>query len=255
MTEPVHGDATTPDYLVHLTDDVARMAELLGRCDPSTAVPSCPGWDLRRLTVHVGNVHRWATAAARAAAPPPSRPADPDHDVNLGAWLRAGAQELVDTLRMLEPQAPTWHPFPTELVAAVWPRRMALETAVHRVDAQLAAGTAAPRAAEVVDAALASDGIDEYLGVMLTGAAQRRGRQLPASTLHVHCTDVHGEWLVWAKGASVTVQREHAKGDVAMRGPASSLFLALWGRRWAEPGFETFGDDAAGADWLAVGGA
>ena len=49
-------------------------------------------------------------------------------------------------------------------------------------------------------------------------------------TLHLHCTDVEGEWLVARRDGEVTVTREHAKGDVAARGSASDLFLFLWGR-------------------------
>jgi uncharacterized protein (TIGR03083 family) len=255
MTQPSTPHPTDVDFLSHLRHDTDRLATVIAGSDLSTPVPSCPGWDMRRLAVHMGNVHRWATQAARHASPPPSRPADPTVEVDLAAWLREGVEALVSVLESLTPDAPTWHPFPADQVAALWPRRMAHETAIHRVDAELATAQAAPRAGEAVDAALASDGIDEYFGVMLPGAAQRRGRQLPASTLHVHCTDVHGEWLVWAKGSSVTVQREHARGDVALRGPASSLLMALWGRHWPEAGLEILGDEAAGADWLAVGGA
>ena len=47
----------------------------------------------------------------------------------------------------------------------------------------------------------------------------------------------------------VTVAREHGKGDVAFRGPAQLLLLALW-RRIAvdealDAGAEVFGDRAA----------
>lgn len=247
-------DPDAVDFLTSLRHDVDRMAQVIAHHDPATPVPSCPGWDLRRLVTHLGTVHRWATQAAATASPPPSRPGDPGPEVDLGDWLRVGGNALIDVLSDLNPHHPTWHPFPTEQVAGVWPRRMAHETAIHRVDAELATGEASPTAEQAVGAVLASDGIDEYLTVMVPGAAQRRGLQLPASTLHVHCTDVHGEWLVWAKGASVTVQREHAKGDVAMRGPASSLLMALWGRHWSDPGIEVLGDAAAGAEWLAVGG-
>lgn len=242
------------DFVDHLRRDVDRLATVIADSDLTVTVPHCPGWDLRRLAVHVGNVHRWAAQAAASGAPPPSRPADPDHDVELAAWLRSGAEALIDALQSLDPEQPTWHPFPADQVAGVWPRRMAHETVVHRVDAELATGLATDDPASAMDAALASDGIDEYFSVMVAGAAQRRGLQLPASTLHVHCTDVHGEWLVWAKGSSVTVQREHAKGDVALRGPASSLLLVLWGRTWPQQGVEILGDAAAGRDWLSVGG-
>jgi uncharacterized protein (TIGR03083 family) len=255
MLTDAHDDPAVVDFAWHLRRETECLADVIEGQDPTTPVSSCPGWDLRRLAIHVGNVHRWATVAVATAAPPPARPADPADDVDLASWLREGVGHLLEAVDGVEPARAAWHPFPTDAVMAVWPRRMAHETAIHRVDAELALGVAAASPDAVLDPHLASDGIDEYFAVMLAGAAQRRGRQLPASTLHVHCTDVHGEWLVWAKGASVTVQREHAKGDVALRGPASALLLALWGRAWPAPGFEVLGDTAAGAEWLAVGGA
>jgi len=42
---------------------------------------------------------------------------------------------------------------------------------------------------------------------------------------------VPGEWLLtFGQGASV-LERAHAKGDAAIRGPAGDLLLVLWGRR------------------------
>ena len=58
---------------------------------------------------------------------------------------------------------------------------------------------------------------------------------LVGATLHLHCTDDGraegtGEWLLrlTAEGAEVT--RAHAKGEAALRGPASDLLLAVWHR-------------------------
>ena len=68
-------------------------------------------------------------------------------------------------------------------------------------------------------------------------------------SVHLHCTDtnspavdgsddrtaVTGEWLVSRLDESgIAVTREHAKGDVAVRGRASDLLLWLW-RRDAGP--------------------
>ena len=46
-------------------------------------------------------------------------------------------------------------------------------------------------------------------------------------TVHLHCTDVDGEWFVHPDGR---VEPIHAKGDVALRGAASDLLLALYSR-------------------------
>ena len=48
--------------------------------------------------------------------------------------------------------------------------------------------------------------------------------------MHLHCTDADGEWLLRFDPDGFTFTREHAKGDVAVRGPASDLMLYLVGR-------------------------
>jgi uncharacterized protein (TIGR03083 family) len=118
---------------------------------------------------------------------------------------------------------------------AFWLRRMAQETTMHRIDAEQATGVAGP-----VDAALAVDGIDELFDLFLprrhAGKATGDGE-----TAHVHATDAEGEWLLRLTGDGIAVERGHAKGDVAVRGPAGDLLLWLWGRRPVD-GLEVFGD-------------
>jgi hypothetical protein len=45
--------------------------------------------------------------------------------------------------------------------------------------------------------------------------------------VHLHATDVAGEWFIEPNGR---VDRGHARGDVALRGTASDLLLALYNR-------------------------
>ncbi len=117
---------------------------------------------------------------------------------------------------------------------------MAQETAVHRWDAQNALGVP-----DSIEPELACDGIDEMLDVMLPFARRwaesaRGGR---GETYHFHRTDGPGEWLVRFQGEGATVTREHAKGDVAVRGAASDLLLFLWGRLPGEQ-LEVLGDSS-----------
>ena len=174
----------------------------------------------------------------------PERPTDEE----LADWVRAGADALTTALASVHPDAPTWHPFPVELVARVWPRRQAVETVLHRWDAEHAVGDVTP-----IDAALASDGVDEYFELGLSRLVAREGITLPAGSLHVHCTDVDGEWLVRAAGSAVELERRHAKGDAALRGPAETLLLAMWDRAPADA-LEIVGDDAVALAWLALPG-
>lgn len=39
-----------------------------------------------------------------------------------------------------------------------------------------------------------------------------------------------GEWTLRPGDGRYAVAREHAKGDIALRGPSSDLLLVLWGR-------------------------
>lgn len=211
-------------------------------------VAACPGWTMDRLVSHVGVVHRWATHCATHAAPPEDRSAfRMSENADSRQWLLDGATQLAETLRALDPLAPTWHPFPAPQVAGLWPRRMAHETAIHRWDAQAAVGAPSP-----IEPWLATDGIDEYFEVMVPRQAVER--ELPAESLHVHCTDIEGEWLVEVVDGEYRLVREHRKGAAALRGPADQILLALWGRDRIGADLEPVGDDGVLNDWLALGG-
>jgi predicted lipid carrier protein YhbT len=98
---------------------------------------------------------------------------------------------------------------------------------------------------------MAADGIDELLELL--AAVQMGPKDLLAgltASYHFHTTDVPGEWVIEINGGSdeITVRREHAKADVAIRGAASDLELFLYNRRGTD-GLEVFGDPALVAAW------
>jgi uncharacterized protein (TIGR03083 family) len=244
---------STEWYLDHVTADAARFAAVLETAAHDLPIQACPGWDLGRLAEHLGQIHRWAAFCATHARPPSAdetaalQSFEPDRAAE---WLREGAAALVATLRDLDPEAPTWHPFPVDKIARIWPRRQAHETAVHRWDAESAAGIDA-----MLDPELASDGIDEYFEIALPRLIVREGIRLPDGSLHVHCTDVAGEWLVSSQAGEFRMIREHRKGDAALRGPAEPILLHLWGRasdRATE--LSSIGDESVLQAWLAIPG-
>ncbi len=239
-----------------LRNDSARITELIVT-DLSAPVPSCPGWTLRDLVEHLGGVHRWARDCVETAAPPvraratdpPADPAPEEPDA-LARWFGDGAIGLANSLDAAGPEAPTWTPFPiADPTVAVWIRRQTHETALHRWDAESA--VAAPRA---MDPALAADGIDEYLGVIVPRLVQRDGLQLPSGSAHLHCTDTPGEWTVEVVDGEYVLDRSHRKGDAAVRGTAEHLLLQLWGRDVPEGSVELLGDAGVGAAWTGLGG-
>ena len=209
-------------------------------------LPTCPGWTTERLVGHIGRTHRWTAGWVSTGESPDVEDAPAGDDVV--TWAREGLDQLLSAIEALDAdsEVETWL---DRQPAVFWARRMAVETALHRVDAEAAAGDATP-----IDTDLAADAIDELFEVVLTysgtGELPRTG-----ATIHLHATDDAlaevdgaGEWLITLDPEGVGVTHEHAKGDVAVRGPVSDLLLLLWNRRDAE-GLQVFGDDAVLADW------
>ncbi|HEV7851600.1 MAG TPA: hypothetical protein VGP27_09590, partial [Mycobacterium sp.] len=74
-------------------------------------------------------------------------------------------------------------------------------------------------------------------------------------TLHLHATDnglgAAGEWSITGTDDGIAFTHEHGKGDVALRGPATDLLLAVVRRHpAADAGLEMFGDTAVWDGWL-----
>jgi hypothetical protein len=192
----------------------------------------------------------------RAAERPPS------DDAALVDWVVSGLDHLVERFAASDPETPCrrWRDHTT---IGWWLRRQAHETAVHRWDAEAAVSTPSP-----IDAALAADGVDEWLDFQLV-----RGYQPPAGvagSIHLHATDPAtdaaaespdhtgepidalptdavpadvlptGEWLIRLDG-TLSWEHGHHKGDLAVRGTREQLYLACWGRVGLEQ-LETFGD-------------
>lgn len=203
-------------------------------------VPACPGWDIRQLLNHMGRVQRWVTTivANPSQERPPFPPRPPVIDV---AWFTEGAEELVGALDAAGPEAPAWTFFgPGQ--ARFWFRRQAVETALHRWDAEGALGEPQP-----LDTELAVTGVDEALDVLLAGRPADLG-----GSVHFHATDSpHGEWTVRRApdGTGLLVGHGHDKGDVALRGSAGDLLLWLWGRQVPAGRLEVFGDEAVLGRW------
>jgi uncharacterized protein (TIGR03083 family) len=207
-------------------------------------VPSCPEWNVADLLGHVGRLHHWVTAIVESEGDDPtdhwSAAEPPAPDVRID-WFDAGVDLLVDALIGADPAAAAWS-WTDDRTVGFWARRQANETAVHRWDAQSATG-----AVEPIEHDLAVDGIDEFFALI---PFWRRESTLHGAgeSIHLHCTDGDGEWLVGLEPGGVTVVNEHAKGDVAARGSASDLLLMMWGRI-PVASVETFGDAALLERW------
>ena len=235
------------DYLDALTADSETFLATAATLDPDNPVAVCPGWSVTDLVAHTGFVWGFATANVSAAGDKtgpanPKPPEDPSKLIEWGASVRA---TMLEVLAEADPSADAWSFAPNNQTAGFWQRRMCHETMVHRWDVQSVALDIDP-----LFPVRAADGIDEYLHVGLQFSSGRPNRVYPTQSLHLHCTDTHGEWTVVADADNnLTVTHEHAKGDAAVRGEAEELLLWLWGR---SNEVEIFGDDDVAMTWRSL---
>jgi uncharacterized protein (TIGR03083 family) len=210
------------------------------RQDPAASVPSCPGWTVHDLVDHLGRVHRRVGGIVQRRTQEPvdlrSIPGGPEDPEQRIAWFEEGVAALVAGFEGIDEDEPVWNWRYGVQPARFWMRRSPLETAMHRWDAQAAVGATDP-----VDTELAVLGVEEMADLWLP---LQRDQVLQVSTdasMHLHCTDTPGEWLIRFGPDGATTTHEHAKGDVAVRGTASDLYLLLWNRISPER-CEVFGD-------------
>ena len=232
------------EYLTVLRREGDAFSDSIARA-LDTSIASCEPWVGADLLWHMIEVHySWKfIVESHLMNPddyvPRSKPADKD----LLSEFNAGLNELIRVLSSTDSARSCWTWAGIQDVAWVT-RRMAHETAVHAWDARCAAGNATE-----IDASLASDGIDEFVHVMVM--SNLRAEEAPLSgSVHIHCTDVDGEWLIVPTTTTeVVVTREHSKGDCAIRGSASSLLLGLW-RRIPMSSLEVIGSADVAAQFL-----
>ncbi|MGZ4149884.1 MAG: maleylpyruvate isomerase family mycothiol-dependent enzyme, partial [Actinomycetota bacterium] len=193
-----------------------------GRLD--APVPSCPGWIARDLVTHVAQVYEHKIACTDlGVAPdpwPPAWPADRDPI----AWFRDAHARLLAMFDEHGPADPSATWWPADQTVGFWARRMAHETAIHRVDAELAAG-----AVTHVDTALALDGIDEVLTIMLAGDWSEAPIEPPAGQ-HVAVEAGNRRWVVTFEPTTIEVTEERDPADATVSGDPSDLVCWLWGR-------------------------
>lgn len=252
-------------YLAHVRSESARFRDVLADCDPEARVPSCPDWDAADLLWHLATVqHWWAdVVSARPVRPEQVDPPRPASYADLLAAYDAWSADLAEALEGADPaeEAYTWS---DDHTVGFILRRQAHEALIHRVDAELAAGLPSE-----VDPVLATDGVDEVLGVMY-GACPPWGAWEPGEgLLRVDSTDT-GE-QVWVRfgtfsGTSpesgttytdeedfhvVPAPEEDVEPDVVVDGPAGALDLWLWSRG-DDSEVSVAGDDATLARFRAI---
>ena len=195
LGDSLRGVTADLDYVAHLASESARFAEVITQAAPDAPVPSCPGWNADDLLWHLSEVQWfWGMVVrenldhqqAEELKPqrPPARP-------ELLAFYERASRSLIDALAAAEPDSPAWTWSRDKTVGFIR-RRQAHEALIHRVDAELAAGSRSP-----LDSWLSADGVDEALRVIYGGVPEW-GTFTPVSdqAVRLRAPDTDDTWLV-----------------------------------------------------------
>jgi len=238
------------DYVGHFRREVAAFeaaARVAAGFEAAPAVPSCPGWVMTDLVLHLGVVHRSvARVIGERMGQPPARgdlsrmgmagewtgwlppgraPQRSPLPAALLDWFHAGAADLQERFRAADPGERVWT-WSADHTVGFWQRMQAIEAAVHRWDAENAVG-----AVEPIDAALATDAIGQTFEIM----APMRRAWATAPPGHgerylFRRTDGPGTWAVRFDSDAVLLGAADGQCDIQISGKASDLALFLWQR-------------------------
>ncbi len=197
------------------------------RIDPTRPVPRYPSWSVADLVVHVGSVHRRTLRIVEERAQEPVDRVYPDTDEpdEVLAWYDDGLDAMAEAFEVADSATEVWGLVPSCSVGW-WQRRMAVETSIHRWDAESAHGPA-----NAIDPELAVEAIDEFAQLpafRLTTANLGE----PGTALTLSATDQPASWRL-AQGADggVTLGRAGGEeGGATVSGTASDLYLDMVGR-------------------------
>jgi uncharacterized protein (TIGR03083 family) len=222
-------------FLECLAADHARLREVAAT-DLAAAVPSCPGWSVADLTRHVGQVYLHKVGAMREGVEPEEWPPEGTEQEEPIALLDRAYAELVGEFATRRPEDPAGGWYTPDQTVGFWIRRMAQETVIHRIDAEL--GTGQPVAPVPDD--LAVDGIDELLKVFVAFSVREWGSYftdaLAASPGRSYTIRADGgAWRVRTGPGTFAVD-DGADGatDVMVSGPPTEVLRWVWNRE--DPG-------------------
>jgi uncharacterized protein (TIGR03083 family) len=202
------------------------------RTDWGRTVPHCPEWDAADLVRHMGSILMWIAAVVtsgervsrRTLEPGPQDPAE------LPRWYLASLDRTLDVLGSAGPAWKTWTFSSTgDRRVAWWNRRLAVEVAIHRWDAQHAVAADSGPSPDPLDGEVAAAGIEEFMIEFLPGLLAPEATGELSGTLHLHAIDGPSEWWI-DLDAGGPASSGHIKADTAIRGTRSDLLLWLTNR-------------------------
>ena len=221
-----------------------------GRAGLDAPVPTCEGWTVHDVVGHLGRVHRSVSEIIERRSveiPAVEIPKAPAGEAVL-AFFDEGLDRLVAALGRHRPRRSRSTRGRVRASGRFYYRRMAHELADPPLRRR-GRPTAAPGP---FDPDMSVDGDRR----VLRGARAVLGPPLGAARCPpgaCTCTAPTARASGWCGGRrrGGHAPREHAKGDVAVRGSASDLFRFVW-NRGAGDELEVLGDEAVADEWAAL---
>ena len=212
----------------HYLDELRHQGRLLRESARQPAlhapVPSCPGWSVSRLLGHVTKVHHWASWILRGH-PREEFEFDAPEDAQLFERYDAGLAMVLASLQAAPDDLAVWTISPAPSAKLFWARRLAHETAIHRVDADLAAGYGV----HGFELEFAVDGIVELLTA--SGTRFDRSRLAGGRTISLTPLDSNASWTLSIGPDTLSCHPAASdSADLAVFGLAENLYRWVWNR-------------------------
>jgi uncharacterized protein (TIGR03083 family) len=182
---------------------------------------------------HTAEVYQHKIACMRLQRRPDDYPDEPPAGVPVVDWFDTSLAALLVELRDRGPAAPSYTWWPPDQTVGFWYRRMAQETAVHRLDVEDARGEPTP-----IDAELAIDGVDEVLDAFMGdgwdavtpeewGAVDPRAGE--GKTIAVRSGG--RAWRSTLAADRIALANDDGPTHASVSGEPEAVLLWLWGRR------------------------
>jgi uncharacterized protein (TIGR03083 family) len=235
------------DHLGELDRTAAYLASAFDAVDPDTAVPSCPGWTIADLALHIGAGQRWS-ASVLLSGREQHRPEVLRTTISWSDWYAGTTAALLAAIRAVDPDEPCWNFAPVPQRAGFWTRRRLHETAVHLIDALQAADSSL---VGVIPPSVAADGVDEVFEVFVPRVLARGFAPAVTRRIGVRTTDTGDAWTLTPQpDGPPQLERGQADGDAVLAGSAEDLLLCLW-KRLPPDRLTVEGDQQVAAGFLA----
>ena len=201
----------------------AALRESAVKAGPDIPLHTCPDWHVHDLIAHLASVNDFMLQATLGGQPVFEPYSGSWADV-LDRWDRV-FDALLLRLDNGDPDEPVRALPGMPPVLRAWARRLAHETAIHRLDAD---SVVKDLPTLVFGTEFAADGIDEFLGTFLRRPA------LVAGTVLYHAADAGQVWQVRLDvGEPPVVSEPSGSGvdvDLSVVGTADAVYRSVWRR-------------------------